>query len=216
MRRTSIWFVRHGQTQLNKERRYQSWSDSPMTDYGQQQAAAVALRLRRIPFDVILVSPVKRTRTTATMITDTRSSAPEPQEAPAWAELHHGRWEGLTYREVVERFPEESHQRFAHGAHGKAMGGESLAEVAARVLPAWETFTHIYPGGRVLVVTHATPIQLVLCAVVGMPITAHWHWRVDLGSITAFDVYPTGTIIRMVNEVSRLAQLEQQTGDRTV
>jgi 2,3-bisphosphoglycerate-dependent phosphoglycerate mutase/probable phosphoglycerate mutase len=58
----------------------------------------------------------------------------------------------------------------------------------------------------VLVVTHATPIQLVLCMLSGMAPAQHWRWRIDLGGLTAIDVYGGGAIVRMVNEVPRLAE----------
>lgn len=203
MRRTSIWLVRHGQTDLNRQRRYQGRSDSPLTDYGQQQVTALTYRLRRIPFEVALVSPTGRTRATARALLAERPSV-KAINAPDWAETNHGQWEGLTYHEVMQRFPAEAQARFAGRADGKPTGGESLAEVAARVGTAWNNLLRTYPGGRVLVVTHATLIQLVLCATAGMPITEHWRWRIDLGSVTCLDIYPSGAIIRMVNEVPRI------------
>jgi 2,3-bisphosphoglycerate-dependent phosphoglycerate mutase/probable phosphoglycerate mutase len=209
MRRTSIWLVRHGQTELNRQRRYQGGSDSSLTDYGQQQVNALAQRLRRLPFEVALVSPTGRTRETARVLLAGRSSV-TAIEAPSWAETNHGQWEGLTYREVMQRFPAEARARFAGGANGKPTGGESLAEVAARVGAAWNNLLHTYPGGRVLVVTHAAPIQLVLCAALGMPVTAYWRWRIDLGSVTCLDVYPSGAIIRMVNEVPRIVMQKER------
>ena len=102
------------------------------------------------------------------------------------------------------RLPDEAVARFADALHGRATGGESLAEVERRVMDGWRTLLQQHPGGRVLVVTHATPIQLVLCRVSGMPSALHWRWRVDLGSLTALDVYGGGAIVRMVNEVPRL------------
>ncbi|MCU0495142.1 MAG: histidine phosphatase family protein [Chloroflexaceae bacterium] len=193
--------MRHGQTLYNLQRRYQSYSDTPLTEHGQRQAAALAHRLRRIPFTVALVSPVERARATAAHLLAGREV---PQlEAPGWAETNHGRWEGLTYREVLARFPGEAQARWGQGIHGRAQGGESLAEVVERVGAAWADLLRRYPGGRVLVVTHATPIQLLLCAISGMPPANHWQWRVDQGSLTSLDVYATGTIMRMVNEVPR-------------
>ncbi|NJK80065.1 MAG: histidine phosphatase family protein [Chloroflexaceae bacterium] len=202
--RTSIWLVRHAQTVANREQRYQSHTDTPLTDYGQRQSATLAHRLRRIPLQQVVVSPAARTRTTAAALLADRSLLVQPIVAPAWAETHHGRWEGLTYREVLARFPNEARERFADTLHGRAQGGESLAEVAARVAAGWRDLLHQFPGGRILVVTHATPIKLILCALTGMPISQHWQWRIDLGSITALDVYASGAIIRTVNEVPRL------------
>jgi alpha-ribazole phosphatase len=200
--RTSIWLVRHGQTELNKARRYQSISDGPLTPFGLRQASALAERLRRLPFQVAVVSPSQRAHVTAeTILADRIAPIVADQR---WAETNHGRWEGLTYGEVRARYPHEAVERFADALHGKPTGGESLAEVAERVGEGWRALLQQYPGGRVLVVTHATPIQLVLCALSGMPPPLHWRWRVDLGSVTSIDIYSGGPIIRMVNEVPHL------------
>ena len=200
--RTSIWLVRHGQTELNKARRYQGATDSPLTPYGVRQAEALAHRLRRIPFKIAVVSPRLHAQVTAEIILAARDLL--IVDDLRWGETHHGRWEGLTYREVRTRFPQEAVARFADALHGRPSGGESLAEVAQRVAEGWSALLQQNPGGRVLVITHATPVQLVLCAVSGMAPTLHWRWRADLGSVTALDIYGGGAIVRMVNEVPRL------------
>lgn len=217
--RTSVWLVRHGQTRSNLERRYQSASDSPLTPYGQLQSAALAHRLRRVPFGAAAVSPTERTRLMAGAILAGRAGV-QARLDPAWAETNHGRWEGLTYREVLGRFPDEARARWGQGIHGRAQGGESLAEVYARIVEAWQRLLREQLGRRVLVVTHATPIQLVLCACFGLDPAQHWHWRVDLGSVTCLDVYASGVIVRMVNEVPRIqvagkpaATASEHTGD---
>ena len=197
---TSIYLVRHGQTITNRARRYQSWSDSPLTSYGQRQVEAVARRLRRIPFTVLVTSPVERTRTILRYIAEQRPAATQLEDA-GWAETHHGCWEGLTYQEVITRFPEQARERFAAGAHGKALGGESLIEVSTRVQTVWRKLVDRFPGERILVATHATPIQLILCRLFDLAPDQHWHWRIDLGSVTCIDIYNGGTIVRMVNEV---------------
>lgn len=201
--RTSVWLIRHGQTQANRERRYQSYSDVSLTSYGRQQVAALAARLRPVPFNVIISSPSERTRFIAEAVLEGRRNV-DLRTDPSWAEVHHGRWEGLTYNEVIARYPEEARVRWAGGINGKAEGGESLAEASARIGAAWRTLLREHSGGRILITTHATPIQLVLCTSFGLQPKEHWHWRIDLGSLTSLDVYPSGTIIRMVNEVPRL------------
>ncbi|GAB4110813.1 MAG: histidine phosphatase family protein [Roseiflexaceae bacterium] len=200
--RTSIWLVRHGQTIRNRERRYQGATDSPLTPYGQQQVAALAQRLRRIPFTLAVAGSSGRTQTTAAMLIGQRPLSVVAD--PRWAETHHGRWEGLTYREVVGRYRDEAARRFSDPLHGRPEGGESLADVQARVAEAWNALLREHPGGRILVVTHATPIQLILCATSNLPPTQHWRWRVDLASLTVLDVYAAGPIVRVVNEVQRL------------
>jgi alpha-ribazole phosphatase len=211
--RTSVWLVRHGQTRYNLERRYQGRGDSPLTTYGQRQIAALAARLQRIPFTVALVSPAPRTQQTAQKILAGRRGLTVRLDG-RWAETDHGRWEGLTYKEVLARYPDEARARWADGINGRAQGGESLAEAYARVAEAWRSLLRDHAGGRVLVVTHATPIQLVLCECFGLAPGRHWHWRVDLGSLTCLDIYPTGVITRMINEVPRPGTRGQEPGLR--
>lgn len=198
--RTSVWLVRHGQTRSNLERRYQSRGDSPLTEFGLRQTRALAVRLRPLPFRTALVSPAGRTQAAAQAILAGRAGV-DVRLDPAWAETDHGRWEGLTYAEVMARYPAEARARWSAGVDGRAEGGESLAETYARVAAAWRALLQEHTGGRVLIVTHATPIQLVLCECFGLGPGQHWHWRVDLGSVTCLDVYPSGAIVRMVNEV---------------
>jgi len=202
--RTSIWLVRHVQTQYNREQRYQSHSNSPITAYGIRQQAALAHRLRRIPFTLALTTATERTQATAAAILAHRQLPVPTLIDPAWAESAHGTWEGLTYREVLQRYPTEARQRFADALHGRASGGEALADVAARVQQGWLALLREHTGERILIVTHATPIRIVLCSLTGMPLTQHWQWRIDLASITAIDIYASSPIIRFVNEVPRL------------
>ncbi len=196
---TGVWLVRHSQTVANAQRRYQSWSDSPLTEYGQRQAAALAAYLRATPFDIALVSPSRRTHAAADAILAGRADVTR-LEAPAWVEIHHGQWEGLTYDEVQARFPADAAARWEHGIDGRAIDGESLAETAQRIGGAWSDLVQRYSERQVLIVTHATPIQLALCVVLGLPPTAHWRWRIDLASVTCIDLYPDGGIVRMVNQ----------------
>jgi alpha-ribazole phosphatase len=202
MARTSIWLVRHGQTEWNKQRRYLGAAESPLTPYGLLQHAALARRLRALPFTRALASPRQRTLAAAEAVLAERDLASSPD--PRWREVDHGRWEGLTYREVLARYPLEARARFADALQGRALGGESLAEAAARVAEGWAALLRDHAEERVLLATHATPIQLVLCLLTGMPAAEHWRWRIDLGSITAVDVYGPSAIVRTVNLVPPL------------
>lgn len=210
--RTSVWLVRHGQTSYNKAGRYQGRSDPPLTEYGQQQAQAVARRLQRLSFTAALLSPCNRVYDTAAPILAGRSGV-KVSEEPDWQETAHGGWEGLTYREVLDQYPDEVRTRFADDIDAKPAGGESLREVAERIQAAWDNLLEEHPNGRILVVTHATPVQLVLCTTFGVPISKHWRWRIDLGSVTCLDVYGDAVIARVINEVPHLLPLADDEDD---
>ena len=193
----SVWLIRHGQTDWNLAGRYQSYTDRPLTDYGRRQARALASYFAGRKVDAVIHSGLSRTEFVARAIVGARSLPCLPNED--WREASHGVWEGLTYAEVVQRYPEDAANRFADALNNAPAEGESLAEAAERVMVAWRRLGHTHSRQRVVVVTHATPIQVVLCMLTGVPLRDHWRWRIDLGGVTAIDCYPGATILRAVN-----------------
>jgi 2,3-bisphosphoglycerate-dependent phosphoglycerate mutase/probable phosphoglycerate mutase len=203
-RHTDVWLVRHAQTDWNAAHRYQSHADRPLTPFGQARSAAVAHRLRRIRFHAVVSSGLVRTDLLAATIAERQVRPPQQIVDPRWREADHGAWEGLTYAEVSARFAALAAQRFADPWRSRAHGGESSGDLWTRVEAAWDDLLRAHDGQRILIVTHATPIQLLLCALLGLPQTRYWQLRVDLGGITDVDLYPLGPIVRVVNEVPPL------------
>lgn len=197
---THVKLVRHTQTDWNKEGRYQSHSDRPLTPFGRAQAEATADRLRRGTYTAILSTRLSRTDSLACKVAEGQNSAGVLKDE-RWREVDHGLWEGLTHAEVVERYGEQARHRFGDFWNSRAHGGESGADLWARVEEAWEDLLRSYAGGRVLVVAHGAPIRLLICSLLGSPFDQHWRFRTDPGGVTAFDVYPTATILRTFNEV---------------
>lgn len=190
----SVWLVRHGQADWNVSRRYMSEADRTLTAYGQRQAEALARFFAVRKIDVLLHTGLQRTHLTAEAIQGQRNIT--LIEDMAWREATHGDWEGLTYREVAQRFPDQARQRFADTLHGAPSGGESLVQMAARVQQGWQTLGSRFPGQRIVIVCHAGPIQALMCQQMGTPLTEHWRWRIDTGSTLGLDVYPGTTILR--------------------
>lgn len=193
----SVWLIRHGQADWNLARRYMSFSDRPLTPFGHRQAQALARFFASRKVDVIVHSGLARTQATALAIRNGRAIPVECD--PRWREASHGAWEGLTYREVVQRYCDDAARRFADPVHHAPPGGERLATMGARVFAAWHDLGARFAGQRIVVVTHGGPIQAVLCMLFNTPLQEHWRWRVDLGSATGIDCYPTTTILRTVN-----------------
>lgn len=203
-RHTDMWLVRHTQTDWNRDRRYQSRTDRRSTSFGEARAHAVAQRLHPLRFAAIVSSGLRRTDTLADLIAAHNRYKPPVLQDARWQEADHGAWEGLTYGEVAARYAAQAQQRFADTWNSRAHDGESTADLWTRVEAAWDDLLHQYNGQRILVVTHATPIQLLLCALLGVPVERSWQFRVDLGGITNLDLYPSGAITRVINEVPPL------------
>jgi 2,3-bisphosphoglycerate-dependent phosphoglycerate mutase/probable phosphoglycerate mutase len=199
----SVWLVRHGQTDWNAQRRYLSITDRPLTAFGEQQAGALAHFFKARKVDAMVHSALARTEATAKAIAGARAI---PLHGDArWREASHGLWEGLTYREVMQRFPADARRRFADPIHHAPAQGESLMQMAQRVREAWQALGAQFAGQRVVVVAHAGAIQALLCTLMNTPLSEHWRWRIDAGSATGFDCYPTTTILRAVNVVPQFS-----------
>jgi 2,3-bisphosphoglycerate-dependent phosphoglycerate mutase/probable phosphoglycerate mutase len=194
-----VWLLRHGQTQWNRSRRYLSHTDAPLTGFGEAQARAAQTFFSRRKIDVIVHSGLARTRETGLIVRGDRKI--DLAADVRWREASHGAWEGLTYREVLARMPDDARQRFADPIHGAPKNGESLAALSARVRAAYMALGERFAGKRVLVVTHAGAIQALLCSLLGTPLHEYWRWRIDLGSVSGFDVYPSTVILRTLNTV---------------
>ena len=197
--RTTIWLARAGQSVLNKQRRFMGQSDSPLTAYGQLQAEAIVAGLRRQRITQVYSAPQSAILTSATEIATARGG--DVVVVPAWADQAMGAWQGLTWREASQQFPQDTIARMRDPLQVPPPGGESLAQVAARIIAAWHALLQVATGERVVVVTQALPIQIVLCYLLQQPLTNHWMWRIEHGSLTGIDLYNGTPIVRCVNDV---------------
>ena len=188
-----ILLLRHPKTDWNTEQRYQGSTDRPWASVGQTQAEHLASNSSLPEFDTIIHSPRSHARGLAEKLTSEPALLCQDKR---WAEVDHGDWEGLTYEEVSQRFPQSCEERFAN-----SHGGETLQELSNRVLEAWKELPNRNNGPDIAIVTHATPIQVVLCHISGLPLERHWQFRIDCGSITSLEVTSSGTIINFSNRL---------------
>ena len=146
--------VRHGRTSWNANRRFQGQTDIPLDDEGLAQAQALAAHLRGERFDRALASDLIRARTTAEAICAERDVALEC--TPELREMHFGLWEGLTWLEIVARWPELDAKNEKAPMYYTAEGGESWAALCARVDAFLRATTaRAADDARVLIVSHA-------------------------------------------------------------
>lgn len=150
--RTTILFVRHGESDWNAERRIQGHTDRPLSGRGRAQARALAAELSDEPLDAVYTSDLTRARETAEAIAEQRRLAVAVD--PRLRERNFGSWEGLTDDEALARFPEAAEEPWGDG--------ETVEAMTDRVLEALQAIAARHPGGRALVVSHGGPLRAVL------------------------------------------------------
>jgi broad specificity phosphatase PhoE len=151
---TSLYLVRHGETDWNAQRRIQGTTDIPLNDTGRGQAETTGRILARRSWDAIYSSPLSRAVETANLISR-EVGLGEPTLVGEIVERNYGEAEGLNWQEIESRFPGET----------PIAGRETHAEVSARAIPALIALAAARPGDAVIVVTHGGVIRSVLNAV---------------------------------------------------
>jgi broad specificity phosphatase PhoE/ribonuclease HI len=202
---TRIILVRHGETPLTSQGRYSGRGDVPLTDEGEAQAMAAAGRVAGISRDIaaVLSSPLSRCTRTAQLIADEAGGLPVTIMDDL-IECDFGQWEAKTFAEVQERWPDEMAAWLASTSVAPP-GGESFQAVAKRVRGALATVLSAYPGKVVVLVSHVSPIKLILRDALAAGDAFLHRLFLDAAGVSTMDVWPDGNIaVRSVNETAHL------------
>ncbi|MRR29485.1 histidine phosphatase family protein [bacterium] len=164
-----ITLIRHGQTDWNAARRYQGQADIPLNQVGIDQAKTLALAISGEKYDAIYASDLSRAAKTAEILATTLKM-PIHTDARL-REICQGIWEGMSLDEVQEKYSEDFKHGFEDPAFSRAPGGESVAEVAARMSAAADEIAARHPDGRILLVSHGLAVSTLYCQANGISLT---------------------------------------------
>jgi probable phosphoglycerate mutase len=159
-----VLLARHGETDWNREGRFQGHADPPLNDLGRAQARELADRLAHEPLAAVYASPLRRAYETAEIVAAAHHLP--LRSVPGIREVDVGSWSGLTRAEIEERFP-AGYRRWLEFGHGWD-DGETYEELGERVLPALLGLAEAHDGVPVLAVTHGGPIRATVAYASGL------------------------------------------------
>jgi len=174
----NLLLVRHGETPWNREGRYQGRTDVALSEDGEAQARALGRRLANLPIEIAICSPLARTRRTAEAVLGERSVTLETDAA--LIEISHGQWEGqlasevqLSHAEMFGTWRSRPDRDVPAGP-----GAETLGDVEERAWPVLvRTCARLGPDDTALIVAHDAVNRVLLCRVLGLPLTRVWMFR---------------------------------------
>jgi probable phosphoglycerate mutase len=183
---TTLVLVRHGATAHTADKRFSGGlasSNPGLTDEGRDQVRAVAEWLSPLgeAVEAVVTSPVRRTRESAEILAE--RLALDLVEEAGFAEMEFGAWDGLTFVEVRERYPDEV-QAWLGSLDTAPQGGESFRDVEKRVVAGLERVLERYAGKTVLVVSHVTPIKVLVALAVDAPLSAVFRMELSTASVS--------------------------------
>jgi broad specificity phosphatase PhoE len=167
---TTILLARHGETDWNREGRFQGHADPPLNRTGRDQAVELSVALMAEDLAAVYSSPLRRALETAEILAASREL--EPVIVAALQEVDVGSWSGLTRTEVEQRFPEQYARWLDYGQGWE--DGETYDEMGTRVVAALLELATAHDGERVLAVTHGGPIRAAFAFAAG---TSHAEAR---------------------------------------
>ncbi|HBP05006.1 MAG TPA: histidine phosphatase family protein [Stenotrophomonas sp.] len=172
-----ILLARHGETPWNAEGRYQGQIDIPLSPIGEAQAQALGARLASVDITRAVASPLSRAQRTAQLALGA-SRADMLLTEPELQEIAHGEWEGLLASEINEKDPSRLQAWREEPDTVLMPGGESLRLVLER---SWRGLARATEGlgehDTLLVVAYDAVNRVILCKVLGLPISRLWTFR---------------------------------------
>jgi probable phosphoglycerate mutase len=198
--------LRHGETPLTPQKRFSGsgGTDPALSDVGREQAERAAEALAdRGTIQHILASPLTRTRQTAAAVAERLGL--EVTVEDGLIETDFGAWEGLTFGEVRERYPDDLNTWLSDPEAEPTGGGESFAATATRIAATRDKLVAAYAGRTVLLVTHVTPIKTFVRLALGAPPESLFRMELSAASLSAVAYYADGNAsVRLLNDTSHL------------
>lgn len=212
-----LLLVRHGETDWNRESRFQGSRDIPLNDNGRKQAQKAADFLADIHLDFAVSSPMLRPKETAEIAIQSHSDVPLSLE-PQFAEIGHGLWEGKLEQEIEDAFPGLLAQWKAQPETVQMPEGENLQQVWERAIAAWNDLVAKMSARDTpqvgLVVAHDAINKVILCYLLGLQPANFWNIKQGNGAVSVID-YPQGAdgypVLQAINITSHLGGILDRT-----
>jgi alpha-ribazole phosphatase len=194
-----LLLVRHGETDYNRQWRFQGHSDLGLNQAGRWQAEGLRQRLDQEPIDVVYTSNFKRAVATANIIARQRGLRVVPCEK--LAEIDFGKFEGLTYDEIVKSDPDWKPDDFNFTAYG----GESLEQLAQRIKAFADGLRSDNPAAAtILIIAHSGSLSVLLCVLLRIDIKSWQRFRLAPASLTVVEDFGQRPVLTLLNDVSHL------------
>jgi len=172
---TELFLIRHAQTDFNSQKRYCGISDVPLNDTGFDQARCFKIKTPIPKIDVLFCSPLKRTKQTAEILFPQKKVIFEPR----LKELNFGKWEGLKYKEIMERYGSAYSKWLSDPFNLHPPQGETLLDLQKRCMSFLEFALKKFKHKKIAVVSHAGPIRIMLIGLNKIKKEDFWEIPVD-------------------------------------
>ncbi len=196
---TQIVLVRHGETTDEDTKKiYKGTLDIPLSAKGIARLKRVANHLAHRNLDCIYTSALSRARESGRII-----AGPHNLDIicdSSLNELHFGRWQGMSFNEIAEKFPDNLSLWLEDPENHPPLGGEPLLQAQKRIMGKFREIVDGHKGGSVAIVAHGGALRIILCALLSVKLSNMFRVAQDHGCINTVDIYDdSNPVVTLVN-----------------
>tara|TARA_Y100001933_G_scaffold261917_1_gene317748 strand:+ start:7348 stop:8700 length:1353 start_codon:yes stop_codon:yes gene_type:complete len=204
-----IILVRHGETDWNKEGRFQGQIDIPLNTKGRDQARKASEYLKDLDFKKAYSSSMQRPFETAKIILDKNKI--KIQKIRELIEISHGLWEGKLEEEIKIKWPKTLESWHSKPEDVTMPEGESIKQVSERSILAWEVICKSQNVDDItLLVAHDAVNKTLICNILGLSFSNIWMIKQGNGGITVIDIFndpEKDNVISALNITNHLGEI---------
>jgi len=205
---TNIYLIRHGETEGAETKRYKGHIDVPLSEKGVEQIKRVAEYLSAevqkrgsteaaYELSAIYTSDLSRAVKSAELIAE--SHGLKPIILPELRERNFGIWEGMSFDEIKEKWPDAFNSWSSNPLKFSPMGGESTIELRDRAVKAFNNIVEQHNGHNVAIVSHGGINRIMLCELLGMPLENIFRVEQDYACINIVEMWDEYPVVKAMN-----------------
>lgn len=198
---TTLYLVRHGKTVGSDIKTYKGSLDIPMSEAGIEQiiktAGFISNYDKASRLSAVYCSPLSRAVKSAEIIAGAYGLT--PLISPDLMERHFGIWEGMSYTEIKEKYPEEFEAWANNPLIYSPTNGESTLEVRDRIIPALENIISKHNGENIAIVAHGGVNRIILCHILGIPLENIFRVEQNFGSVSVIEFWDKYPVVKLLN-----------------
>lgn len=219
----TLYLVRHGETGSDDKKRYKGSIDVPLSTRGEEQIinasifieesiiaskSAQALSYLADIHGATVSNDVKTSIYCSSLVRAKKSGEiigqrlnVEPVVINEFRERSFGIWEGLSFQEIKDRYPEEFHQWAKDPLRYGPPQGESTIDVKNRVIPKFKSILKSNQTGNIIIAAHGGINRVILCTILGIPLKNLFRIEQGYGCVNVIEFWRDYPVVKVLNRV---------------
>jgi alpha-ribazole phosphatase/probable phosphoglycerate mutase len=201
----TLYLIRHGQTEGSEVKKYKGSIDVPLSENGIKQMKQVSQHIFNNPLNsfnrliAVYSSPLNRALKSAEIIAEPHGLRPVVMND--LRERSFGIWEGMSFDEIRERYPEEFKAWACNPLKYNPIGGESTIEVRDRVISALNDVLSNHGNEQIAIVAHGGVNRIILCHIMGIPLENIFRIEQDFAAVNIIEFHDKYPVVKLINGV---------------